>query len=494
MATPDISVTQRDGSNGQLSQGTGTLRVKLGVSSSGTAATIIEINSVDDVQTKLVNGPLAEAAALDVAANGPGLLVVPINGSVAGTLGTIASVGGGTSPTATGTPKSSYDIIVTIVDGGAVGTSTFTASLDNGYTATAKAVTAATVALTEPITGAATGVTINFGAGTYTAGSTHKLRAYAPHFGTPDLTAGFTALLADPRAWPVAHVVGANHATAVDATNCAAAATIAATVETQLAAAFTAARDARAIMDPPDIYAGGAQTTAFDTALHSAFSAFSGKHVWIGNGYADIVSPLTGMIQRRPGTWPIVNRVAANVLEAKLADDPAWVGAGTLGGITKIWRDERSQPGAHDARFMALRTYVRRAGFYAASSIGMASAGSDYSYLPNAMVMDLFTSVMRDAVAPYLSSKLRINPNGTIYELDALDIERALTSAVNDLVYAPGYVSPPTLATPFVTVDRTNNIRTTSTLKVRGRATPLGYARSIAVDIGYNPTMLVVAS
>ena len=493
MTLPDITVNQRDGSNGQLSTGSGTLRAKMGVSSSGTAATIIEINSLDDVQTKLVSGPGAEACAFDVQQNGPGILFVPINGSVAGSLGTIASVGGGTAPTVTGTPKSSYDVIVTLVDGGAVGTSTFTYSLDNGYTTSAKAVTASTVALNEPITGAGTGLTINFGAGTYTAGSTHKIAAYAPHFGTSDLTAGFTALLADPRAWPVVHIVGANHGTSVDATNCAAAATLAATVEAQMGAAFTAARDACAIMDPPDLYARGAQTTTFDTALSSAFASFAGKRTWMGSGYVDLLCPLTGLVRRRPGTWPVVNRVGGNIVNGLLADDPAYVGAGSLPSVVKLWRDERSQPAAHDARMMALRTHVRRPGFYVSSSIGLTAAGSDYSYLPNRLVMDYFTSVMRDAVAPFLSTKLRVNPNGTIYELDAIDIETALTSQIVALVLAQGYISPPTSTTPLITVDRTNNLRTTSTLKVRGRATPLAYARNIAVDIGFNPTVLVTA-
>lgn len=493
MSPPDISVTQRDGGNGQLSIGSGTLRVKLGVSTSGTAATIIEINSLDDVSTKLVNGPLAEAAAFDVQANGPGLLVVPLTASVAGTLGSITSAGGGTAPTASGTPKSSYDVLVTIVAGGAVGTATCTISLDNGNTTPAAVTTAATIAVNEPLTGASTGITLNFGAGTYTAGATHRFRAYAPHFGTSDLTAGFTALLADPRAWPVAHIVGANMATAVDATNCAAAATIATSVESQLTSAFNAARDACAIMDGPDIYVGGAQTTTFDTALATAFAAVSGKRTYCHSGYADIVCPMTGLVRRRSGAWLTVNRVGANVINSRLADDPAWVGAGALVGVTKLWRDERAQPAAHDARFMSLRTYVRRPGFYLASSVGLTAPGSDFTYLPNRLVMDLFTSVLRDAVSPFLSQKLRVNPNGTIYELDAVDIETAITRAVTDYVLAAGYISPPTAATPLVTVDRTNNIRSTSTLKVRGRATPLGYARSIAVDVGFNTVTTVAA-
>ena len=47
-------------------------------------------------------------------------------------------------------------------------------------------------------------------------------------------------------------------------------------------------------------------------------------------------------------------------------------------------------------------------------------------------------------------------------------------------------ISPPTGRTPIAMVDRTNNVLSTGIINVKGRITPLGYIRAIALNVGYN--------
>jgi hypothetical protein len=107
--------------------------------------------------------------------------------------------------------------------------------------------------------------------------------------------------------------------------------------------------------------------------------------------------------------------------------------------------------------------------------------------------MDLIAGIARNTMLTYLNQAVRVNADGTIYEVDASLIEAALTQALESGVLSRGYISPPTATTPLVVVDRTNNVVTSNRIHVRVRAIPLGYLRAIDLDLGFAPTALVGA-
>lgn len=87
--------------------------------------------------------------------------------STADTNSAVAQTGSGPLVTLTGTPTKDLNAIVYIVIGGAIGVALFRYSIDGGLTFTSSIVTSATYLIP------GTGVTVNFAAGTYVAGTTY---------------------------------------------------------------------------------------------------------------------------------------------------------------------------------------------------------------------------------------------------------------------------------------------------------------------------------
>lgn len=512
MSISDVRVTIQDGALGTLPLGPNTTRVKVGVSTSGTAGTLYTINSVDDARTYLGAGPLAEACAYDVQIGGPGIIACPIVANVAanssgfsGSGTATHSAGTGPAITLTGTPIRPYDVqVVCNVTAGARGTAYISYSLDGGVSWSPQVITAATVALYEPpytSAGISTGITLNIASGTFVTTDVYSFRAFGAHYdsttsnGGTGLAAVFAALSADPRDFTTIHFVGSNMGSSTDATNVTACNNFITALQSQMNSLATAFRYVRAFVDAPDLVVGGSlgTTNALDTALISTMASQDAPRVGLGGGHCDVYSPLSGLALRVAPTWPILARVAQNVGAGSYSDDVAWVGSpyGSLKGVRALWRDERVSQTFSDARILSLRTHIRRAGYYATSSNMLAVQGSDYTYMPNGLVIDLFASTLRAACLPFLNQSILVNPDGTIFETDALAIESELASACLSVLGTN--ISPVTASTPIVKINRTNNILSTSTMQVKGRITPRGYARQITVDLGFNVTNKVLA-
>ena len=502
---PVINVTFQDGALGQQPASSASVQIKFGSCSVTTTPQIIPITSSTDALNYLGNGPLASACAYTVNNTGGQVFAVPCAASIAGTNGTVT---GTSSPalTAGGTPKDAWQVSVKIVAGG--GTSNTTAlyqvSLDNGNTWSQTATCVATaITLYEPITGLSTGVTITFATGTYAAGQQWYFATTAPCPSGSDFTAAWNVAIADPRTWGLAHFVGADITGASDAANCTTSNTLAGTIDGLVQAAAAAKRYVQVIVEAPDQKASLAssgvtdltnnmQTTTFDTALfavHAPRASANGR-LHTAAGYADLADPMTGLVRRRSAAWPIVTRLG----QGSVADDPGCPGNGSLPGVVRLWRDERNQPGADAARLMSLRTWQSYAGFFATSGISLASPGSDYSYIANARVLDVFATALYMAAVPFVNQRLRCNANGTLFETDARVVESVIGNAGYNAVIQAGYASPPTPTTPLATVSRAVNFLSTGQLLVTGRATALGYARDIELYVGFNRASLIAAT
>jgi len=482
MALPDVTLSVADGALGSLPPNTSNIHVKLGVSTTGTVNTLYQLSSVDTVKSVLTSGPLAEVAAYHLTIAGGPVLCMPINASVAGASTAVTQVGTGPAVTLTGAPNDEYIAVVTVVTGGAVGTATFTYSVDSGNTVSAVITTASTYLIP------GTGVTLNFAAGTYVAATTYSFSTTPPGFSSTDITNAMTALFGYSQSWGILHLVGASSGS-TDSANATASAGIFAVLATQMAGAFTNYRYARAVMEAPDQVLLGQQTTVTDGLLSAAFAASGDTRVGVAAGYVDLTSVLTGRQVRRAAAWPITARLGAR----SIVTDPGRYSDGNLPGIVRVWRDERKQPGLDAARFMTIRTHIGTVGYFASDGVMMAPTGSDYAYIANGRVMDLICAVARPAMLHYLNDSVRVNPDGTINDKDARAIEQYISAAIKAAVLQPGYISPPTGSTPLVQVNRTNNVLSTAQLLVKIRATPLGYLRAITADLGFNNVSLALS-
>jgi hypothetical protein len=365
-------------------------------------------------------------------------------------------------------PNDAYEVEVEIVAGGALGTATFRYSLDalnpDGPTWSET--------FTTPTSGLYTlgdsGVTLTLAAGTYVADTTYSLACTAPAFTTTTMGTAFAALTADPREWGCVHVVG-------QASSAANSKLFAAALDVLLEAAGNNFRFTMGLIEAFDDTDGN---------LISAFSSFSSKRVGVAAGFARITSVISGRFPKRSAAMPI----AARFSKVGIGTDLARVADGSLPGVVYLHRDEQVTPALDAARFSTLRTIIGRQGPYITNARLMAPSGSDFLFVQFRRVMDRGCQVGRNALLEFLNDGVRVNANGTIYELDARGIEAYVESALNAALTQPGHVT-----SVGCVIDRTNNVQSTQQINAQVRIRPLGYAKDITLDIGFTSPALVLA-
>jgi hypothetical protein len=169
-------------------------------------------------------------------------------------------------------------------------------------------------------------------------------------------------------------------------------------------------------------------------------------------------------------------------------EDLGRLASGSLPGVISLARDENATPGLDASRFTTLRTFPGRAGFYVTNGRLMAPAGSDFTYLQYGRVMDIACAAVHQALLNYVNDSVRVNTNGTIREPDAKAIEAFVSNYVRNSLPA-GSISDLTFS-----VSRTNNVLSTQTLATTLRILPLGYAKYITADIGFQSAALTLAA
>lgn len=461
MALPDVTVTLSDGALGLQAPAADNVHVVLGACSAGTPGTLYSFTDIKRLVATLGGGPAVEAAAYSLSVAGGPVYVMPVTTSIAGSIGTVAQTGTGPAATVTGTPTDGYEPVINIVSGGPVGTATFQVALDASNPGGPTYGPVLTTSSTYAIPG--TGLTVGFPTGTYNTGTTYAAPITAPGFNAGDLNAAFTALLGDPREWGFVHVVG-------QAASATASAAIAAVVATNMQVARNNYRYADALVEA---------ATDTDANLLTAFASFASMDVVVAAGTEELVSPITGRTQVRPIAWGIAARASL----APISEDLAYVNRGAIPGVTKLLRDEQATPGLDAARFTTMRTIIGRQGFYITNAQTFAPSGSDYRYWHTKRVINRACKTARDSAMRFLNGTERINPDGSLYELDARAIESFVSSALNAVLVQPGHATR-----AAVVVGRDSNVLSTGTIPMSIRITPLGNVKTITIDIGlFNP-------
>ena len=113
-----------------------------------------------------------------------------------------------------------------------------------------------------------------------------------------------------------------------------------------------------------------------------------------------------------------------------------------------------------------------------------AAIGSDFTQIMRARVMCFAALVAVAEATNYVNESVRTVDGGTIDPVDADAFDAAMTTKLTREVVTPGYASA-----VAVTVNRTDVIATTGQLRFQVRFRPLGYATTIAIDLGFSVTL-----
>lgn len=409
--------------------------------------------------------------------------------STTGTVTYAANGSGGSDATMTqaSSPIDYYTPIITIAKAGFITNSTaqFTYSLDGTAGSTSASIVAPSA---YAIPGS--GVVLTF-SGTFVLGDTYSFTTAAPTFSdsgdlAPALTSLETTYLS--ASYSMFAAIGAQST----ATNWA---TQTAQLETAAEALESLGIFIRTFNGCPTVgsitASGGSvvvDSADTDTVLETVRTGVLAPRVAAGAGDFLLVSPITGLSQRRNAVLAAIARAAS----VAASENIGAVQDGAVTGCTLLYRDETSTPGLDAVGFITLRSFPGNVssgtglpGFFLTNGHTMDVTTSDYYPLANARVIDLACTIAKAAALPLINSKIpttvRNGQPGVITQSAAARINARLTNA---LLAGLVNTSPQDAVGAIAVVDTTNNVLATSTLIINISVQPFAYASTININIG----------
>ncbi|WP_448377541.1 DUF2586 family protein, partial [Fervidobacterium sp.] len=372
---------------------------------------VVGLSDLSQVPTLLGTGPLARAVADQLAYGGGQVYAVRAQADIAGSVS--ADSGNPSSPavTVTGDPLDAYEIVVRIVRGGAVGTATFVYSLDGGDTESLETTTAASVSL------AGTGLTLNFAAGTYTAGAIYRFRTTAPRASVSSVQQAVREALNAPILYEYIQIAQPTDAAMWAALD---------------ALALEAENAYRYIFFLTETVAPGQDVDAWVNARLAEKAGFSSKRVMIVAAWGEVVDTLTGRLE----VQSLAPRIGARISRNKPHVSPAWVQQGPLSGVVAVaplvYTDFGKKSLFNNAHALALDTagfttvyrLIGREGVYVVEGRMAAPATSDYRTVQNCRVMNKATGQVYQALLDFVQR--HVDPTDLTASLASL-IARANT-------------------------------------------------------------------
>lgn len=453
-----------------------------GCSNGGSAplSTIGQINSVSLVRSVIGYGALAEDIALALQkAGGPiNYAIHNVTGSALTSQAMTQKVGSGTAPTVSGTPNDRYGVTIKVILGGAVGTATFQYSLDNWTYDAAAALTSPTwsnvyvTASTKVI--ANTGLTFNFGAGTYVAGDVFFLETVPGEVTATDLGTIALALQNDPTLPIDLWLISGTQAVYTTA------GTIAAAFHGDLAALTNSYRYPRGIID-----IGSGDTEAH---VHTEASSWTGVRVCPAYGYEIVASalPFEGFAFRKVSC---ATSIGVRAFSELISSDLSRTAAGACSEVVAIYFDGFSNTQLDSDQISTMRTWAGKPGFYIANAKLKSSFGSNFTDLQFGRVMDVACLTTYNGQFPYQSASLRTRTDGSgqIDPRDAAQIDKAVQDLLDQELMQPINASgnPGHVSAVSYAVSLTNNIISTSQLVTSVAIVPLGYSKLIATTLAF---------
>lgn len=490
----DVELTILDG-GGSVVVPSNTVQVVMGTCSGGVAPQILVTRNINTLVNVFGYGPLVEAAAMVIAKGGT-VIAVKVASNAAGTATAVTFTGTGTSViTVTGAPYDTYDVMFKCTTGGTIGTAgiRFQVSLDGGRTfgPVVSLGTANTFVIPQ------TNITLNFAAGTLVANDVAKFSTVEPTWNTAGVLAGLNTLQASAYAivgWGSMHIVGA-----VSGSN-------ATTINGYLNTYATAKIFTRAIMNARDAikpvaWGGAGETEAtWSASLTTDFASCNCKRLSVGAGHYNMSSQIPNPVAGAPNyRRPLAFAYAARQVTIAPQRHAGRVKDGSLSDIVIdalndpndgfIYHDERLNPTFDAARLASATTRLKLPGYYLKNPNLLSETGSVFQLLPHGIVMDIACGIVTQVGQQDINDDIRLNKNGTIFENDALAIERKLSNALDENMVAKSMLSDEEVA-----VDRSNNVRTTKEVNIAVTIFSRGYILQENITIGYGNTSTAAAA
>lgn len=402
--------------------------------------------------------------------------------------------GGTSSMSITGTPTDRYYPQIVVVIGGTVATAgiILKVSYDGGrnYGPQIALGTANSLNLSDSTLD--TGLVWHAGTGTLVAGDFIRCSTTAPEANIASIQAAIAALASYANIagvqWGTMHV--ANITSGSDATSLETTLNDLATNNFIYTRAIVNTRDA----SPPAAWGGtGESATTWSASVLSDFAAITARRVSPSAGYYNMPSAFPTFLASTPSYRQSLGYAYA----AREAVIPPQRHAGRVrdGSLSQITVNANTDPAdgfvywdsaftptldyflpGGSGRFCTARTRQGRQGYFVSNPLTLAPNNSDFTLLPRGLVMDFGCAIAHASLEDFVNGDLQTAPNGTLLDKDADTVRNTVSKPMRENMLNVGMISAFT-----VVPDQTNDIQSTSTLKVT--ITIQGVAYVLQIDV-----------
>lgn len=209
------------------------------------------------------------------------------------------------------------------------------------------------------------------------------------------------------------------------------------------------------------------------------------------------VAVLLGDTEKRNNT-PASKGSAIGIIAGRLAKNQVHQNIGKVrdGALSNLYAYILDEPvetfdveSLHDKGFISFRTHVGKSGYYFTDDPTASAINDDYHYLTNRRVIDKAYRITYQTLVSYLLDDVDLEMDGTINPIYAKNMEGDLESVITSQMTVYGELSRSSENGDNgvkVYIYPSQNITSTSRLKVVVRVRPHGYNRFIDVLLGFN--------
>jgi hypothetical protein len=183
---------------------------------------------------------------------------------------------------------------------------------------------------------------------------------------------------------------------------------------------------------------------------------------------------MIGVLLGRLANIP-VQRNPGRVKDGSLPITAAYLGTATLES------DSSKAIAIHNNGFITLRMHPGKAGYYFSDDPTCVAATDDYSSLARCRVIDKAIRIAATTFTEELLDEVLIDSTGKIATVKAKYYQTIIETAINTAMTAESEISA---VNAFV--DDQQNVLSTNKICVELRITPVGYAKAIEIQLGFN--------
>lgn len=204
--------------------------------------------------------------------------------------------------------------------------------------------------------------------------------------------------------------------------------------------------------------------------------------ILIGDTESGSVNACIGTMAGRLASIP-VQRNIGRVKDGSLFPSEMYIGSKMVDECDSIISD------LYDKRYITLRTYVGRSGYYFADDILACDRTDDYAHLTARRVIDKAYRICYDTMLDMLLDELYVNEDGTLQAGVVKSWQQAVENRINREMTAAGELSASEDGAGCIChIDPMQNVLSTSKVVVTLKVRPFAYGRYVDVNLGFQVT------